>query len=314
MHKSKLTFGAMIMFVLSLAYVSTAVAQTPRTFVSVLGNDAFPCNTPLLPCRNVQTGITKVDAGGEVVVISSGSYQQFTVNKSVTVAAAPGEHVGVSVPSGSGAVVNAGPADSITLRGLTFIWAGGISNNGIEFVAGRALHVESCIVNGFPGAGIFSSAPSKLFIKDTSVRNGGNFAGIMVVAPSGTAAASIEHCRVEGLGATGIGVLAGDNTRVTVRDTVSSGNGTGFQADPNTSSATVEMNLENCVAANNSFAGIFADGTPGTSVIRVSNTTVTNNNIGLTFNPGGSILTRGNNTVEGNSSFDGTFTGPYQPK
>ena len=68
------------------------------------------------------------------------------------------------------------------------------------------------------------------------------------------------------------------------------------------------------MAANNSFAGIFADGTPGTSVIRVSNTTVTNNNIGLTFNPGGSILTRGNNTVEGNSSFDGTFTGSYQPK
>lgn len=311
MNKFHFALNAVVVCALFLVFTSVAQAQVPRTFVSAFGSDSNPCDHPIRPCRNIQAGITKVQAGGEVVVISSGSYQPFTVNISVTVVAAPGEHVGISVSSGHGAVVNAGSTDSVTLRGLTFNWIGGSNNNGIEFSAGAVLHVESCVVNGFPGTGILSNAPSKLFVKDTTVRNG--VSGISVGAPSGTVTVSIEHCRVEGLGTPGIGIKAGDNSRVTIRDTVSSGNGTGFQADPQTSSATVEMNLENCVAANNSFAGIFADGSPGTSIIRVSNTTVTNNNIGLTFNPGGSILTRGNNTVEGNTQ-NRSFTGPFLAK
>lgn len=152
-----------------------------------------------------------------------------------------------------------------------------------------------------------------LYVQDTVVRRGGNFAGINIVPSSGTATAIISGCRIEGSGTTGIGVLAGDNARVTIRNTTSSGNGTGFQADPSSASATVEMNLENCVATGNSFAGIFADGSPGTSIVRVSNSTITDNNIGLTTNPGGSILTRGNNTVEGNNN-DGFFTGPFTAK
>lgn len=312
MNKFHFALNAVVVCALFLMFTSVAQAQVPRTFVSVFGHDSNPCDHPIRPCRNIQAGITKVQAGGEVVVISSGSYQPFTVNKSVTVVAAPGEHVGISVSSGHGAVINAGATDSVTLRGLTFNWIGGSNNNGIEFNAGAVLHVESCVVNGFPGAGILSNAP-KLFVKDTTVRDGGNFAGIALGASSGIVTASIENCRVEGLGIAGIGILAGDNSMVTIRNTVSSGNGTGFQADPNTVGATVEMNLENCVAANNSFAGIFADGTPGTSIIRVSNTTVTNNNIGLNFTPGGSILTRGNNTVEGNTQ-NRSFTGTFAPK
>jgi hypothetical protein len=313
MNKMKLTFTAFLVFVFVLAFTSSIKAQVSRTFVSTFGSDSNPCDHPIRPCRNIQAGITKVQVGGEVVVISSGSYQPFTVNKPITVAVAPGEHVGISVFSGHGAVINAGPTDSVTLHGLTFNWIGGSNNNGIEFNAGAVLHVEGCVINGFPGAGILSNAPSKLFIKDTTVKNGGNFSGIFVEAPSGTVTVSIERSRVEGLGATGIGILAGGNSRVTIRDTVSSGNGTGFQADPQTMSGIVEMNLENCVATNNGFAGIFADGSPGTSIIRVSNTTVTNNNIGLTFNPGGSILTRGNNTVEGNTN-NGFFTGSFLAK
>jgi len=287
-------------------------AQVSRTFVSVNGKDNSTCDVPDKACRDIQAGITKVQAGGEVVILTSGSYQPFTINKAVTVTAAPGEYIGISVFSGHGAVINANLNDSVTLRGLTFNWVGGNNNNGIEFNAGGMLHVESCVVNGFPGAGILASIPSKIFIKDTTVRNGSNFSGITVGASSGVIVASIEHCRIEGL-AGGIGILAGDNSRVTVRDTVSSGNGTGFQADPQAPSATVEMNMENCVAANNSFAGIFADGSPGSSIIRVSNTTVTTNNLGLTTNPGGSILTRGNNTVEGNIN-NGSFTGTFLAK
>jgi hypothetical protein len=266
MNKMKLTFNVFV-FVFVLAFTSSIEAQVSRTFVSTFGSDGNPCDHPIRPCRNFQAGIMKVQGGGEVVIVTSGSYQPFTVNKPITVAAAPGEHVGISVSSGHGAMINAGPTDSVTLRGLMFNWTGGSNNNGIEFNAGAALHVEGCIINGFPGAGILSNAPSKLFIKDTTVRNGGNFSGIFMGAPSGTVTVSIERSRVEGLGTTGIGILAGDNSRVTIRDTISSGNGTGFQADPQTINGTVEMTLENCVATNNGFAGIFADGSPGTSII-----------------------------------------------
>lgn len=313
MTKVRSTFLALATLVIFLALASATSAQVTRTFVSSLGSDGLPCDSPLLPCRNISTAISKVQAGGEVVVITSGSYQPFGINKAVSVVAAQGVHVGITVASGQGAVINIGPADKVVLRGLTFNWTGGTNNNGIEFNAGAALHVEGCVVNGFPGTGILSSAASKLFVNESIVRNGGNFFGIVVGTQSGIVTAVISGCRVEGMGATGIGILAGDNSRVTIRDTTSSGNGTGFQADPNLANATVEMSLENCVAIGNSFAGIFADGSPGTSIVRVSNSTITNNNIGLTFNAGGSILTRGNNTVEGNNN-DGFFTGPFTSK
>jgi hypothetical protein len=74
------------------------------------------------------------------------------------------------------------------------------------------------------------------------------------------------------------------------------------------------MNLENCVVTGNGI-GIFATGgiAGGAAIARVSNSTITGNGAGVRATEGGSILSRLNNTVEGNEN-NGSFTGTFQAK
>ena len=318
MNKFKFTFSALVVFVCSLVFTSTAEAQVSRTFVSVFGSDSNPCDHPIRPCRNIQAGITKVQAGGEVVVISSGSYQPFTVNKAVTVAAALGEHVGITVPSGDGILINIGSTDAVVLRGLTINGLGG--NAGIRIVAGGVLHVEHCVIERMSGEGIsIGGGIGGAFIKDTIVRNNSGH-GISIGSPSqislSVVKASIDRCRLEN---NAHGMIARDNSQVTIRDSISAGNRLrGLYAEAAAAGTTAELNIENCLVTGNGTGnahGIVSGGGTGISIVRVSNTTVTNNQGGGLFAfPGASLLSRLNNTVEGNTPGDGSFTGTFGPK
>jgi hypothetical protein len=277
------------------------------------GSDTNPCDSPLRPCRNIQSAITKVQAGGEVVVITSGSYRPFNINKSVTVVGAPGIHAGITVLPGQGVVINAGTSDVVVLRGLVLNGLGAI--HGIGYQTGASLQVENCLIQGFAGNGIrFDNADNgqQLLVRDTVVRNIG-ISGIFVgLTSSGTARATIERCRLEN---NKEGLFVTDNAKVTIRDTVVWGSkAEGILAYTFNAGATAEINVENCLVTNGATSGIQADGVAGASLIRVSNTTVSNNHGGVNaISPIGTILSRGNNTVEGNSS-DGAFTGTFAPK
>ena len=61
-----------------------------------------------------------------------------------------------------------------------------------------------------------------------------------------------------------------------------------------------ELNIENCMVVNNG-TGLLAAAISGngTGTIRVSNSTITNNQRGVFVAVGGNILSRGNNTLEG---------------
>ncbi|HET6893404.1 MAG TPA: right-handed parallel beta-helix repeat-containing protein [Pyrinomonadaceae bacterium] len=321
MNKITVTFSALVMFFCSLVFTSTAEAQVFRTFVSTLGNDSNPCDQPFRPCRNIQAGIDKVASKGEVVVISSGSYQPFTANKSVTVLAPPGIHAGIDVFSAQGVIVSAGAAntgspDIVVLRGLTVNGLGAsFQPAGIQYVSGTALSIENCVIQGFSGNGIrIGGNGEQLFVKDTTVRNTG-LNGIFVGATvTGIAVAVIERSRLENCGG---GLTAVESGRVTMRDTVVLGNrGHGIFALGNSAGALVEINVENCLVSGQTTAsGIVAGtlGSGGTVVVRVSNTTVTNNGSGIEAGGAGIVLSRGNNTVEGNG-VDGTFTGAFAAK
>jgi hypothetical protein len=135
----------------------------------------------------------------------------------------------------------------VVLRGLTL---NGLDSAllGIIFSSGAALHVESCVVNGFSSDGIVITAPSHLFIKDTIVRNG--VIGISIRPATGTAMASIDRCRVENNSLRGINVgsnISGSHARVTVRDTVTAGNSVGPYTLASLADRTAELNIENCV-------------------------------------------------------------------
>jgi len=283
-------FCALALLACSTAYTSSAEAQGVLRFVSGDGNDANTC-LRTAPCRSIQRGVDSAPDGAEVIILNSAGYgPTVTINKSITITAPSGVAATIATPSGTSITVSSG---NVVLRGLTLVGQG-TGQFGIVFTGGGSLSVENCTINGFSNAGI-SGAGANMFVKDTTVRNGG-FDGISV----GDGFATIVNCRIElnGPNTNGFGVFASNNARVAVSDTVASGNGTGMGAE-SVAGFGAQLNAENCVASNNFLDGFRVTGS-ATTIVRVSNSAATNNANGFR-QTGGVLESRGNNTVRGNT-------------
>jgi hypothetical protein len=309
----KITRFAVGSFLFVALLASASMAQQ-RTFVSGLGNDMNPC-TRIAPCRTIAQALMGTSAGGEVIVLDSAGYGPAAVSQAVSIIAPPGVYAGISVFSGDGIDVNAGASDTIILRGLTLNNQGS-TGSGMVFNTGATLHVENCVVSGFTtsqSAGLFFKGPGNLEVKDSIFR--GNANGVIVQPTSGTALAAIEQVRFETHSLTGL--TAADRSKVTVRNSTASGNGgSGFLA-VSVSSAAAELNVESCIASNNASNGIIAQSqSTGAATVRVSNSTVTDNAVGGLANSGSPavLLSRGNNTVEGNGMDTVGTIGSYTAK
>jgi hypothetical protein len=292
------------------AFSSSSMAQLQRSFVSGLGSDSNPCSRTA-PCRTFTQAISQTNLSGEVYVLDTAGYAAFTTTKPISIVAPPGVVAGISVFSGGiGITVNAGASDTVILRGLTVNSQGG--GHGIVFNTGRTLHIENCVVNGFDGGSGVSSGNGSgvLEVKDSIMR--GNDIGIRVLALSGQAVATIDQVRLEANHSHGLS--AEEGAIVFVRNSIASDNGfNGFQSVSGDAIA-VELNIEGCAAFSNGSAGIFARSfSTGVATVRVSNSTVMDNGTGLQNNGSPAVLlSRGNNTVEGNlnntSGTIGSFT------
>jgi hypothetical protein len=293
------------------------------------------------------------------------------------VVAAPGIHAEIAVGSGNGVLINADTKDTVILRGLTVnvVNTEREGGDGIRFLHGGTLYVESCVVNGFlstsAGRGIAFLSPGILEVKDSIFR--GNRVGIQVqsLLLERPASATIDHTRLEGNAMVGCcpvgqGVLASDGSRVTVRDSVASGFEIGFAAESlsgltvrldvgkcaaskneigilgaaQQGASPVQINAANCLVSNNrsgivvtpdstgslqinvegsvlsdneSYGINLAPGAGQSVTVRLSNSMVTGNDIGISAQAPGIVLSRGNNTVEGNL-FNGAPTGSYGSK
>jgi hypothetical protein len=285
-------------------------------------------------CRSIQRALDTrlLKHAGEMVILDSGDFQPFIISNalvpptvtSVTVETAPGVYAGITATSDNAITIQSGAADTVVLRGLTLKWMGttnSAGHQGIDFQAGRTLHVESCVVNGFPFAGILvgrdiANDTAELFVNDTVLR--GNLDGIFLSSTGGNSQikASLDNCRLErnarlDNGPRGAGLVVADNARATVRHTVATNNDDAVASFTFNAGNASEINLENCVVANN-FVGLSV-GSIGSSLIRVSNSAITDNQFGVSVGPNGSILSRGNNTLEGNGSSN-SFPGAYSAK
>ncbi|MGI8996420.1 MAG: hypothetical protein ACR2GW_07075 [Pyrinomonadaceae bacterium] len=132
---------------LERSYVSTNVAGGTVTYV---GNDANPC-TREEPCRSLQRALTQTLRGGEIVVMNSGEYGGFFIDKSVSIIAAE-NHGGIYVSAGNAIRVAALSTDEVIIRGLV-IKSAGRSGNGIQVESGN-VYVEDCLIANFGGAGL----------------------------------------------------------------------------------------------------------------------------------------------------------------
>lgn len=305
--------GRPLRFVLAglvLAGALDARAQSNRVFVSARsGNDGNSCNSITTPCQSFQGAVNQVVAGGTVIVLDTGGYGPVTISKSLTIDANPGIVAFIHPPSGTAVTITAGDSDTVVLRGLSLnvgtgsgIWAGSVG----------ALYVENCTVTRFDARGLDFSAPGKLFVKDSTFSNNGSEGIFVGPFAAGNATASIDHCRLEGNGLVHVtgALTAGNRSAVTVRDSVASGNFRGFEAGDG-AGQTVELNVERCVSAGNVVGLLSANG--GSTILRVSDSVITDNTLyGIEAQGSGKVLSRLNNTVEGNAAgetFTGTFTG-----
>jgi hypothetical protein len=175
-----------------------------------------------------------------------------------------------------GVTINAGPSDSVHLRGLT-IQGLGSGLSGILFKTGGNFAIENCVIRGFTNAGI-AIQPTGSNVVTGVLRNvitNNNNTGIAMNSDSGPGQ---------------------DN--VTIVDSEASNNSsTGIVAAPGFSSPGPIVMVRNSVVSYNSI-GRFAQ----SSVLRVGHSVVTGNDTGVHVLGTGSILTYGDNDIDGNTN------------
>jgi parallel beta helix pectate lyase-like protein len=295
-----------------------ASAQSQRTFVSAgSGIDANPCDRAL-PCRNFAAAAAVTQAGGEVVVLDSGGYGSFAINQAISIEAPSGVLAGISVPGGTtnGIDVNAGSGEVVILRGLTINGVGG--NTGIRIGSGKVILIERCSINRMISSGIAAIGVATVMVKDTTVI--GSFIGIQTGSGLDPVRGLIEHCRIQQNGnreGNGLAVVAYDPSSTTIRDSVLTGAGSDLGASVEGADGHSELNVENCSVSGFGIAlyaaAVVSRG--GSAVMRVSNSMITFNGTGVstTDSVNAPILTRGTNTLEGNT-VNGAFTATFAPQ
>jgi hypothetical protein len=282
-----LRLAALIPFAILLGN-SSAFAQATRTWVSVVGDDANPCSRTA-PCKTFAGAISKTAAGGEIDVIDAGGFGVVTITKSITIDGT-GALGGILRP-GNAVIVNAPANAVVVLRNLSINGAG-TGLDGVKLLQAGTLHIEGCAISGvtLKGIDIVPATAAQVTVKDTVVRNA--VAGGLFVRPAGgfIANVTVENSRFE---SSLFGIRVEDGGKATVNRSVGSNNVTnGFLAV--SGGGLAEINIESSVAANNGTNGIHTSGAAN-AIVRLSNTTVTNNGTGLNAAPGGQILSYGSN-------------------
>ena len=309
MSKIKFALAAVAFFVLTLTFASQAQAQATRTWVSGVGDDVNPCSRTA-PCKTFAGAISKTAAGGEISVLDPGGYGTVTITKSITIDGGSGAGWASILAAGTnGIIINHGAGGVVTLRNLHLNGAStGVA--GIRILSGSVVHIENCTITGFrsatgtsAGRGISDerTAGGQLFVTDTVVRHNTQ-SGIVILPSSGSEAitAAIRNVTLHGNG--NVGLAASNGSRVTISNSVISGNTSGgLYAE--SALGTSELNVESCVTSGNGTGVTAITG----STVRISNVHITNNGTGLLL-AGGSILSYGNNRNSGNTT-NGSPTG-----
>lgn len=296
---------------------SSAHAQATRTWVSGVGDDANPCSRTA-PCKTFAGAISKTAAFGEINVLDPAGFGGVTITKSISIVNEGMGEAGVLVSGTNAIVINAGVNDVVRLRGL-FIQGLGTGLNGINFLAGRALHVENCVIMGFGstaagnGNGINfqpSTLSAELNVQDTTISE--NFANGVVIKPAvgGSAKVALDRVHVRNNG-TGFRVDATNAaTSATIRNSVAMGN-TNAGIHAFSLGATAASIFVDGTASLSNGTGLLAESGAG-AVIRMNDVSVFGNVNGLSLTAPSQILSFGNNHNSGNTT-NGTPTAGTLP-
>jgi hypothetical protein len=291
--------------VLGMCGASLVNAQATRTWVSGVGDDVNPCSRTA-PCKTWAGAISKTAAGGEINALDPGGFGALTITKSISVIGSVGPGTAGTLHSaGAGFVINAGLNDTVTVRGLT-INGVGLGADGIRIIQAGAVFIENVEIFNENGRGISDQriAGGQLFVDGATIRDNAQ-TGIVIIPSSGSTPieASIRNVRLVGNQNSGIAIGAG--ARVTISNSVISGN-VNYGVYVEQPAGTTRAFLSDTSISGNQ-TGIIVG--PGAPAVRLSNMLVTNNSVGI--NTGFATITSyGNNKIGGNTSGNGPFSPP----
>lgn len=302
-----------LMAAAAILAAAPAAAQATRTWVSGLGNDANPCSLTA-PCKTFAGAISKTLAGGEISVLDPGGFGAVTITKSITIDGGGGQVASILAAGTNGVVINAAGI-TVTLRNLRI--NGAVSTptpglNGIQFLAGAALHIENCAVFGFSqnaiNINLNQAATAQVVVTDTIASNS---AGGIAARNAGAGKVNVAVQRSTLGQNTGFGFKAdGSGTGLVIgvlSDSLMAGNGTGMLAAGSPTGVGVQVTRSSVV---NNATGLNAI---GTAFVFVSNSVVSGNTTGVTFTAPAQLQTYKNNAVDGNTT-NGAFSGSIIPE
>jgi hypothetical protein len=308
MKKFRFILQTLAVLIFSLTFVSLAQAQATRTWVSGVGDDVNPCSRTA-PCKTFAGAISKTAAGGEIDALDPGGFGSVTITKSISLDG-QGTLASILHSSVNGVVVNdslsATPGQAIViLRNLSLNGAGTtLGTNGVNFISGKAVHVENCRIQRGSGNGININTGAltvEVDVENTTISNYGGSA-ISTAGTGGVINVSVNDCVLKD---NGNGVSAAFGT-VNISNSVVTGNTThGIQ----TTSGSAVINATRNEITDNGNTGVLV---AASSTIRISENSIYRNGTGLGGT--GTFNSFGNNHVLGNGS-DGVTPSPItQPK
>ena len=306
---------------LALLASHPAHSQLFRAYVASDGLDTNPC-TLQLPCRLLPAALTAVATGGEIWMLDSANYNtsQVVIAKSVSILAVPGVVGSIVATGGAAGLFISASGGRVSLRNLVIVHYTS-STHGIFFASGVDLHVADCEIAGVATAAIHATAPnSQVTVRNTVLRGSGT--GFRA---EDTTVASLEGVHVlDNM----YGIVAADDARVSVKDSVAAGNLYGMRAEAATTSARLVVERSSLTGndtavsvsatgsavahatvsrsdvSHNSVNGLAAIQDPSANAVIVADgNTVTHNFAGFTFGAGTppTIFTRGNNVLRYNT-------------
>jgi Right handed beta helix region len=314
MSKSSLTLRILTFAVFTIALGALAQAQATRTWIAGTGNDADPCSRTA-PCKTFSGAQSKTATNGEINCIDASAAGAITITKSLTIDGY-GTQCSIIASGITGVTVNLTTSPDtekmVRLRNFSINGTGSGAKTGIRGInvstanlSAVTLVVDNMIIDNFVNEGILFSPPGgNLIVRDSRVTNCGT-KGIMVDSKD----TNIVHASIENttLADNQEGLRAETAARVSASNCNISNNTLNGAVVQTSGGSPAEMNLFQCLISNNRQWGVLSNAASGAATIRLDGNHIVNNMgiagaAGVNILAGGSVLSRGNNTISGNTA------------
>jgi hypothetical protein len=308
MNKFRFTINVLAIAIFTFAFASIAQAQATRTWVSGVGDDANPCSRTA-PCKTWAGAISKTATDGEIDALDPGGFGAVTITKSITLDGNGWGSILASLTNGINVNVStAGANNWVQIRNMSINGAGnGLVGINITGGTSTSVSVENCVIFGFRGGngrGISdtrTTGANQLYVADTLIKSNLNQGilvsgaqtnkstlervnlwgnGVGVLCSGGANIMNIHNSRVSRN--TNAGIAADTSGRIDIHDSFTGLNGTGINSD-----SGAEIKCARTVIVRNSVNGL---GLSGGTILSYGNNEIDGNVGNQTFSPGGPTL------------------------